>query len=109
MMQRLTGRVPVRIARKVNIADGIHMVRMMLAKCYFDSIKCAKGLKALRNYERSFDEKNQVFHEKPKHNWASHGADGFRTAGVHVDENRLTDEQRRKLPKRFNIESWRVV
>lgn len=68
-----------RVAKKGQVADGINAVRMLLKRCKFDKIKCMRGLDALKNYERKWDDKNGIFQEKPLHNWASHGSDAFRT------------------------------
>jgi hypothetical protein len=61
-----------------SVDDGIHAVRMTLPKCWFDEVKCKKGLEALRHYQRRWDGKNKTFLQKPKHDWASHGSDAFR-------------------------------
>lgn len=58
--------------------DSIHLVRMMIAKTWFDRTKCEKGIKALQNYSRKWDDKLKVYQERPTHDWASHGADAFR-------------------------------
>lgn len=60
------------------LEDGIHAVRMLLPKCWFDKVKCERGINALRNYQRKWDSKNQLFLAKPRHDWASHGSDAFR-------------------------------
>lgn len=60
------------------VHDGINAARMLLPRCFFDEEKCARGLEVLRNYRREWDEKRKVFHDKPLHDWASHGADAFR-------------------------------
>ena len=62
--------------------DGVNAVRMLLSKCYWDEKKCERGLNALINYERKWDAKNKIFTASAKHNWASHGADAFRTFGM---------------------------
>lgn len=67
-----------KIVPKQKIDDGINAVRVILTKCWFDSIKCQRGLDALKNYEKKWDSKNNLFMDKPLHNWASHGADAFR-------------------------------
>ncbi len=57
--------------------DAIDASRIILPRCEFDAVKCERGLKALTNYQRKFDSKNNVFAESPLHNWASNGADAF--------------------------------
>ncbi len=70
------------VAPMLRIEDGIEAVRSILARCWFDSTNCEKGLSALRSYHKEFDEKNQTFKLRPHHDWASHGADAFRTFAV---------------------------
>lgn len=64
------------------ISDGIAAVRKTLPLCEFDAVKCAQGLRALRNYRRQWNEQKKVFADAPLHDWASHGADGFRTLAM---------------------------
>lgn len=61
------------VAPMLRVEDGIEAVRSILARCWFDKLKCEKGLSALRSYHKEFDEKNQVFRLRPHHDWASHG------------------------------------
>lgn len=67
---------------KLGIDDGINACRTIFSQCWFDKDKCSRGINALKNYRKDWDEKNKVFKNNPKHDWASHGADGFRTFGV---------------------------
>jgi hypothetical protein len=66
----------------LSIEDGINIGRTVFSRCWFDSVKCERGINALRNYKKDWDEKNKVFKNKPKHDWASHGADAFRYLAV---------------------------
>lgn len=61
------------------IDDGINAVRDVLPHCEFDHAGCAEGLKVLRSYRKDWDEDRAVWRDRPRHDWASHGADGFRT------------------------------
>lgn len=61
-----------------SVEDGINAVRLMLSRCYFDSDKCKNGIEALKQYRADFDEKKNVFTNRPRHDWTSHGADAFR-------------------------------
>lgn len=62
-----------------DIQDGIEAVRLILASCWFDETRCERGIEALRNYRKEWDEENKIFRGTPLHDWSSHGADGFRT------------------------------
>lgn len=68
------------------IEDGIHAVRSLLPRSWFDAKKTERGLDCLSLYRRTWDEKNQVFREQPLHDWASHGADAARTLAMGLDE-----------------------
>jgi hypothetical protein len=64
---------------KVDIIPGIDQVRNILNRCWFDEKKCEKGLKALDNYKKEWDDRHACWRSQPLHNFASHGADAFRT------------------------------
>ena len=76
------------IVPKLEVQDGINQVRSIFNKCYFDKTKCHKGLMALRNYKRKWDEIRGCFKEKPHHDWASNGADAFRYFAVGINAYR---------------------
>jgi hypothetical protein len=68
------------VAPKVqDLKDGIHATRMLLPRCWFDETKCERGLEALKNYRWDYNTRAESFTALPVHNWASHGADAFRT------------------------------
>lgn len=96
-----------RVAKKLPIADGINAVRMLLKRCKFDRIKCMRGLDALKNYERKWDDKNGIFQDKPLHNWASHGSDAFRTKAVCSRSN--SSVSLKSLPRQAetSFDPWR--
>lgn len=87
-----SGITRVATARKLNLnfkaadllplADGIDASRALLARCYFDEDKCERGIECLTSYRKEWDDKRKVFHNTPDHDWASHGADAFRTGAV---------------------------
>jgi phage terminase large subunit len=68
---------PSRILPRLAVDDRIASARALLPKCWFDAEKCARGIKALRNYSREWDGKLGIFKSAPKHDWASHGSDSF--------------------------------
>lgn len=80
-------------AQKVEIIPGIDQVRNLLSRCWFDEKKCAKGIKALDNYKKEWDDRHACWRSQPLHNWASHGADAFRTlaTGMSYIENKPND------------------
>lgn len=62
------------------LSDEINLVRANFEDCYIDKDECEAWIDALWAYRRRYDEKNEVFRQKPLHNWASHWADAFRYA-----------------------------
>jgi phage terminase large subunit len=70
---------PCRVMPNASIDDGINAVRIMLPRCKFDAVKCERGLDALRQYQKTWDDEKRCFSLKPLHDWTSHAADAFRT------------------------------
>jgi len=89
-LQNLLKGSKVIVSPRHGVEDGINAARLMLARCWFDAEKCKRGIEALKNYERAWDAKNKIYVSRPKHNWASHGADAFRVAAMNLDENKRT-------------------
>ena len=73
---------PIDIVQRGDIDDGIEAVRNLLSQCWFDRVKCNKGLNALESYHKAWDDKRQEFQQKPFHDWSSNGADAFRTMAM---------------------------
>lgn len=66
------------VGKQLDVDDGIEAVRNIIPQCYFDSTRCARGIEALRQYRKEWDEKNKCFRGHPLHDWTSNGADAFR-------------------------------
>ena len=81
--------IEVEVAPDVGVADGIEQVRRILPRCWFDNVRCARGLDALRSYRKEEDESRSdgirtYFKPKPRHDWSSHGADAFRYGALYT-------------------------
>ena len=75
----------VDVLPRLSVDDGIQSVRRLLPRCWFNMPRVRQGVDCLRNYRREFDEKRNVFYEKPLHDWASHGSDAFRYLAIGLD------------------------
>src|SRR5262244_3188871 len=75
-----------RVLPSHRLEDGISAARLLLARCWFDAARCARGLEALRHYRCEWDPRRQTFRERPLHDWASHGADAFRYLAMGLRE-----------------------
>ncbi len=70
------------VGANLPIEDGINAARQIFSQCWFDQEKTYRGVNALKNYRKEWDEKNKVFRNNAKHDWASHGADAFRNFAI---------------------------
>ncbi len=83
---------------KHEVQDGIECVRAMLPRVWFNDEKCGRGIAALREYCKEWNEDLKTFRSNPLHNWASHGADAFRTGAWG------TRQKRNDRPKKHYME-----
>ena len=74
------------VANKLPVIEGIDAARTIFNRCWFDESKCAKGISALENYKKEWNERLGCWDSKPLHNFASHGADAFRILAVTLKE-----------------------
>lgn len=81
-----------------NVNDGINAVRRLLDAAWIDEKRCERGLNALRNYQRLWNEKLKMFSDSPLHNWASHGSDALRTFAAGYKEAREKTATTPKIP-----------
>lgn len=87
----------VRPVKKLAVLDGIEAARNILPRCWIDQVNCERGLDALHSYTKEFDNERQVFKTSPLHNWASHGADGFRTFAVGFRESKFGKDKKKRV------------
>ena len=90
------------------VQDGIHAARMLLPKCWIDAKKCKDGLDALQNYKRQLNTRIQDYTHLPEHDWASHGADAFRTLAVRYNAP-IKREQREARRDAVEMEHARML
>lgn len=72
------------VPRTDNIDQDINAARMIIPRSRFDRTRCERGISGLQNYRKAWDDKRKVFNDRPLHDWASHPADGFRTAALAI-------------------------
>jgi len=76
-----------KVLPRLSVDDGIQAVRRLLPKCWFNMPRVKQGLDCLRNYRREYDEKRNVFYDKPLHDWASHSSDSFRYLALGLEQS----------------------
>ncbi len=78
----------IEVAKKMSVEDGIQAVRATLPTTWFkNNSNVNKGLECLRNYRREFNEKLNVYNNRPLHDWSSHSADAFRYLCIGIDRS----------------------
>lgn len=83
----------INIIPKLAVEDGIHAARMVLPRCWFDAVKCERGLAALKNYQKKWDAKAKIYLDTPLHDWSSNGADAFRYLSLSIRPKRAIMNQ----------------
>ena len=70
------------VTPKVNFEDGIEAIRYVLPKLRIDKNNCQLGIRALREYQREYDEQRCCYKSKPLDNWSTHIVDALRYLAV---------------------------
>ncbi len=70
------------VVPKLGVAEGIELVREILPRCAFDSVKCEEGISHLEAYRKEWDAKRGCWKDNPLHDYTSHASDGFRYFAV---------------------------
>jgi phage terminase large subunit len=84
------------IVPQAAVLDGINAVRRMLDSCWIDPERCDRGLEALKQYRREFDDKLKTWKQRPRHDWSSHGADALRTFAMGFEEKKPVSKLKRR-------------
>jgi hypothetical protein len=92
----------IEVVPRDNVADGINAVRLMLARCWFDEVRCYEGLECLKQYRRDYDKKRQTWKTIPHHDFTSHAADAFRYLA-------LSRRPVARGKKRLVVPDWGIV
>ena len=89
------------VVMQLPLQDGIEAARIVLQTCRFDARKCHRGLEALRQYRRQYDDARRDFRDRPRHDWTSHAADAFRMSAVNSEWKPRDDLQRMTISGRM--------
>ena len=75
-----------KILPKIPLEDGIHSLKMVLPKCWFDIESTKPLINALRHHHRKYNEKMKMFSNKPVKDWSSHACDSARYMALAITE-----------------------
>ncbi len=88
------------IVPNLPVQEGIELARGLFPKIWIDQKKCNYLIKSLENYHRAYNEKHNVFSERPVHDWSSHSADCFRYMSIILNVKRqksMTEAEANRL------------
>jgi hypothetical protein len=93
---------------KLRLEDGIEAVRGIFPRVWIDESKCKHLVKCLENYRKEFDQRLEVYKERPRHDKYSHGADAMRylaiSVKIKIDSGKagIDDKQSERWFQQFN-------
>jgi len=79
------------VVPSVPLQDGIDNCRAKLSRVVYDKDKAKDWVRAMRNYQRKYDERTHSFSDSPLHDASSHYADSSRYAALVFDD--MTNEK----------------
>jgi phage terminase large subunit len=94
------------IVPQAAVLDGINAVRRMLDSTWIDPDRCERGLEALKQYRRDWDDKLKTWKMRPRHDWSSHGADALRTFAMGFEERSQTKRPKRRRWSKRATGDW---
>lgn len=89
------------VTPKYRIEDGIEAVRSMLPRCWIDKDKCKWLIKALENYGREYDEKRNVYFDKPAKSPFNDACDAVRYMALNI-KNCGDHESAEQIKERYD-------
>jgi len=84
---------------RLGLQEGIDAVRSLLNRCWFDETKCEKGIRALENYRKDWNESLGNWRDNPRHDHFSHGSDAFRYLAMSLIKARTKEEDEKEYLK----------
>jgi hypothetical protein len=88
------------VPRVQNVQHGIDQSRLLIARSRFDAEGCKEGILRLENYQREWNTRLQCWHDHPRHDDNSHGADAFRQRAQIADNLNAPPPSDQSRPKR---------
>ena len=90
------------VTQKVNFEDGIESIRYIFPKLRIDKNNCQIGIRAMREYQREYDEVRACYKPKPLDNWSTHITDALRYLALNY--RRLHDIP--QAPSQYQVQGF---
>jgi phage terminase large subunit len=81
--------IKFKIVPNLPIAEGIELARGIFPRLWIDSKRCSFFIKAAENYHKHYNEKLNVYSDRPVHDWSSHTMDAFRMMAIMHNKQRV--------------------
>lgn len=98
--------ISFKIVPNLPITEGIELLRGLFPRLYIDTEKCKFFIKAAENYHKSYNEKLNVYSEKPVHDWSSHCLDAARYMAIiqsKMSRGSMTEEDAHILEAKYSF------
>lgn len=92
------------IVPNISIAEGIELCRGIFPRLWIDTEKCNFFIKAAENYHKHYNEKLNVYSDRPVHDWSSHTMDAFRMLAIMQNKRRggrMSEEEADQLERLY--------
>jgi len=92
------------VGPRLPVQEGIDLVRGLFHRMWIDRQKCKFLLKCLENYHKLYNEKYNVYGDKPVHDWSSHSNDALRLMAMcqhKARQDRLTEKEAQELELKY--------
>jgi hypothetical protein len=96
--------IPFLITPNLPIAEGIELGRGIFPRLWVDVGNCKFFIKAIENYHKQYNEKLNVYGERPVHDWSSHICDSYRYMAIVQSRKRnvgMTETQAMELERNY--------
>ena len=94
------------IVPNLPIHEGIEFARGIFPRLWVDKDRCSFFIKAAENYHKHYNEKLNVYSDKPLHDWSSHCMDAFRYMAVIQNKRsrgRMTEDEANLLEAQYSF------
>jgi phage terminase large subunit len=98
--------VPFKIVPNIGIGEGIELARGIFPRLWVDTKNCNYFIKAAENYHKHYNERLNVYSEKPVHDWSSHTMDAFRYLSIMQNKRRnkgMTEAEAERLQGMYHF------
>ena len=97
--------IDFQIVPNLPISEGIELARGIFSRLWIDAEKCNYFVKAIESYHKHYNEKLNVYSDRPVHDFSSHTADALRMLAVMQSKRRgghMTEEDADRMENLYH-------